>query len=127
MSSEVSLSVPLFVKDPAHGVAPPAAKAQKAARDFEAILIGEWLEKAQQSLADIGGEEHEPGHETSAAIGLQALATGASASGGFGIARMILKHLQPGVAVPGTPDKVTPAATDGKKQETNPPAVGRRH
>jgi Rod binding domain-containing protein len=73
------------------------AKIDKAARDFESILLGEWLEKAEKSFATVPGQSDEntdPGHDQFQSIGCQFLAESLSKSGGIGIAAMISKHLK---------------------------------
>jgi Rod binding domain-containing protein len=74
-----------------------SAKIDKAARDFESILLGEWLEKAEKSFATVPGQEDEnsdPGHDQFQSIGCQFLAEGLSKAGGIGIAAIISKHLK---------------------------------
>src|SRR5258708_37665611 len=68
-------------------------KAEKAAQDFEAVLLGSVLESLQKSFA--GPSEDEPvGSDNYALMGTQALAAAMSAHGGIGIARMILHQWQ---------------------------------
>ncbi len=75
-----------------------SAKIDKAARDFESILIGEWLEKAEKSFASVPGVDKDPdqdaGHDQFQSISCQFLAEALSKSGGIGIASMISKHLK---------------------------------
>jgi len=74
-----------------------SARIDKAAKDFESILIGEWLEKAEKSFASVPGadadKDNDPGHDQFQSIGCQFLAQGLSKAGGIGIASMISKHL----------------------------------
>jgi Rod binding domain-containing protein len=68
-------------------------KAEKAAQDFEAVLLGSLMESLQKSFA--GPAEDAPvGSDNYAAMGTQALAAAMSANGGIGIARMILHQWQ---------------------------------
>jgi len=68
-------------------------KAEKAAQDFEAVLLGSLLESLQKSFA--GASQDMPvGSDNFAAMGTQALAAAMSAHGGIGIARMILHQWQ---------------------------------
>lgn len=80
------------------GKAGDSAKIDKAARDFESILLGEWLEKAEKSFASVPGEapdqDSDPGHDQFQSIGCQFLAEGLSKAGGIGIAAIISKHLK---------------------------------
>lgn len=75
-----------------------SSKIDKAARDFESILIGEWLEKAEKSFASVPGadkdQDQDAGHDQFQSIGCQFLAEGLSKAGGIGIASMISKHLK---------------------------------
>ena len=75
-----------------------SAKIDKAARDFESILLGEWLAKAEKSFATVPGEaadeNSDPGHDQFQSIGCQFLAEGLSKAGGIGIAAIISKHLK---------------------------------
>jgi Rod binding domain-containing protein len=75
--------------------APPAAKvkADKAAQDFESVLLTSLLESLQKSFTG-NAEDGSPGSDNYAAIGAQALASAMSAQGGIGIARMILRQWQ---------------------------------
>ena len=75
-----------------------AAKIDKAARDFESILLGEWLEKAEKSFATVPGsgpsENTDPGHDQFQSIGCQFLSGALAKAGGIGIASMISKRLK---------------------------------
>ncbi len=74
------------------------AKIDKAAKEFESILLGEWLEKAEKSFATVPGpdpdQDNDPGHDQFESIGCQFLAEALSQAGGIGIAAMISKHLE---------------------------------
>jgi len=73
------------------------AKIDKAAKEFESILLGEWLEKAEKSFASVPGadpdQDSDPGHDQFQSIGCQFLAEALSKAGGIGIASMISQHL----------------------------------
>jgi Rod binding domain-containing protein len=73
-------------------------KIDKAARDFESILLGEWLEKAEKSFASVPGtnpdQDSDSGHDQFQSIGCQFLGEALSKAGGIGIAAMISKHLK---------------------------------
>ena len=68
-------------------------KAEKAAQDFEAVLLGSLLESLQKSFAG-PSEDATVGSDNYALMGTQALAGAMSAHGGIGIARMILHQWQ---------------------------------
>jgi Rod binding domain-containing protein len=73
------------------------SRIDKAAHDFESILVGQWLEKAEKSFATVPGtdpdQNRDSGHDQFQSIACQYLAQGLSKNGGFGIASMISKHL----------------------------------
>ena len=95
------------------------AKIEKSAREFESMLLSNWLQQAEQSMASVPGaddDEDAGAREQMMSLGVQSLATSMTASGGIGIAKMISKALhsaadspQPGVAPAG--------ATETKKFE----------
>jgi len=70
-------------------------KIEEAARDFESVLLGHWLEQAQESLASAPGgtdeDQEDPAHFQLQGIGMQSLATAITQAGGIGIAALI-KH-----------------------------------
>jgi Rod binding domain-containing protein len=73
------------------------SKIDKAAHDFESILVGQWLEKAEKSFATVPGtdpdQNQDSGRDQFQSIACQYMAQGLSKNGGFGIAAMISKHL----------------------------------
>ncbi|MGP8186255.1 MAG: hypothetical protein ACLQKY_09290 [Terracidiphilus sp.] len=71
-------------------------KIEKGAKEFESMLLGSWLQQAEQSMASVPGAEDDEeagGREQMMSLGVQALAKSLSASGGIGIAAMIAKAL----------------------------------
>jgi Rod binding domain-containing protein len=79
-------------------VAPPLAapalgKGEKAAREFEAQLIGTVLESLEKTFAALPGQDAIAGEDDYNYLGTQALASALAAGGGFGIAHMIAQHL----------------------------------
>jgi Rod binding domain-containing protein len=80
-------------KAPASGT--DDAKIEKGAKEFEAILVGSWLQQAEQSFATLpGGEDDQDvGRGQMMSLGVQTLATSLSASGGLGIGKMIAKAM----------------------------------
>ncbi len=65
----------------------------KAAREFEASLIGSLLESMEKTFAALPGENKVSGADDYNYLGTQALAQGLADRGGFGIAAMISRHL----------------------------------
>ena len=93
------------------------AKIEKSARDFESILIGQWLEQAEKSFATVPGEDpdkkdQDVGQDQMRSIAFHSLAEGLTKSGGLGIAKMITKYLEAAEAKSATADE--PALTTGK-------------
>jgi len=76
-----------------------AAKIQKSAREFEAVLLSHWLEQAEQSFASVPGSDQDPdqdpGKDQFHALAMQAVGGALTGGhGGLGIAAMVAKHLQ---------------------------------
>jgi Rod binding domain-containing protein len=75
-----------------------SAKIDKAARDFESILVGQWLEKAEKSFATVPGTDPDQDSDSSRdqfqSIACQFLAGDLSKTGAFGIAPLIRKQLE---------------------------------
>jgi Rod binding domain-containing protein len=71
------------------------AKIEKGSREFEAILMGSWLQQAEESFATVPGtdEDEDPGKGQMMSLGVQQLATSLAASGGIGIGKMIAKAM----------------------------------
>jgi len=77
---------------------PADSKLKSSARQFEAILIGKWLEEAEDSFAKLPGDDKDPdadpGQDQFRSMAQQFLAESISSAGGLGIASMIIKHLE---------------------------------
>jgi Rod binding domain-containing protein len=73
------------------------AKIEKSAKDFESILLGSWLQQAEQSFGSLPGgddeQDSDPGKEQFQGIAMQSLGGAMTAAGGIGIAKMISKQL----------------------------------
>ena len=73
------------------------AKIEKAGKDFESILLGTWLQQAENSFATVPGgdgeDDQDAGKDQFQGIAMQALAGSLTKSGGIGIAKMITQHL----------------------------------
>lgn len=89
-----------------------SAKIDKGAKEFEAVLVGSWLQQAEQSFGSIpGGEDSEDvGRDSMMSFGVQTLATSMANSGGIGIAKMVAKAMH--------------AAADKADGESAPAATG---
>ena len=73
---------------------PAPGKGQKAAREFEAQLIGTVLESLEKTFAAVPGRDAMAGEDDYNYLGTQALAAALAAGGGFGIAHLISQHLE---------------------------------
>jgi Rod binding domain-containing protein len=71
------------------------AKIDKGAQQFESILVGTWLNEAQQSFASVpgGDSDRDAGGDQMMSLGVQSLSTSLAASGGLGIGKMIAKAM----------------------------------
>lgn len=72
------------------------AKIEKGSKEFEAMLLGTWLQQAEQSFATVpgaDGDEDAAGKDQMMSLGVQQLATSLAASGGIGIAKMVAKAM----------------------------------
>jgi Rod binding domain-containing protein len=64
----------------------------KAAREFEAQLIGSLLESMEKTFAALPGQSDVTGADDYSYLGTHALAEALAARGGFGIANMINRY-----------------------------------
>ena len=71
-------------------------KVSSASKEFESLLIGQWLQGAETSFGSVpGGEEdQDAGADQMKSFGIQQLAKAITDAGGFGIATLIAKHLR---------------------------------
>lgn len=71
------------------------AKIEKSAKDFESLLLSNWLQQAEQTFARLPGadDDEDPAKDQFQGIAMQSLGASMTASGGIGIARMISKNL----------------------------------
>ncbi len=72
-----------------------ALKNEKAARDFEALLLTPVLDSLQKTFAGDSEDSKTPGASDYRQMGSQALAQAIATRGGIGIAQLVLRHLQP--------------------------------
>jgi Rod binding domain-containing protein len=82
---------------------PALGKGPKAAREFEAQLIGTVLQSFEKTFAALPGQDAMAGEDDYNYLGTQAFASAIAAGGGFGIAKLISEHLgSTKVAIEGT-------------------------
>jgi Rod binding domain-containing protein len=92
-ASSVSSSSAAAVSPGLSVPAPSLGRGAKAAREFEAQLIGSLLESLEKTFAALPGENPMPGADDYNYLGTQSLSEALAARGGFGIAAMISRHL----------------------------------
>jgi|SRR5579863_721971 len=68
-------------------------KVLRAAREFEAQLLGSVLGSLEKTFTAIGTPSSDPGAENYQAMAMQALGKSLAAAGGVGIASLIARHL----------------------------------
>ena len=74
---------------------PAHRKLRKAAQDFEAILISELWEHFQPSFSSLSGDAPLAGSDTLNSLAIQAMSAGLAQRGGMGIARVLVRQLEP--------------------------------
>jgi Rod binding domain-containing protein len=93
MSSDVSTRLAAVSPNLALPAA-PVGRGLKAAREFEAQLIGPLLESMEKTFATLPGDSSVPGADNYSYLGRQALAEVLAERGGFGIAAMVNRYFQ---------------------------------
>ncbi len=76
---------------------PGDGRIEKGAKEFESMLLSSWLQQAEQSMATVPGaddDEDTTGKDQLMSLGVQSLSTSMAASGGIGIASMIVKAMR---------------------------------
>lgn len=73
------------------------SKIEKSAKDFESILLGSWLQQAEQSFGSLPGADDDGdadvGKEQFQGMAMQSLGNSMTAAGGIGIAKMLAQQL----------------------------------
>lgn len=87
-----------FSLQPHAGQAPaatnvPSKKLVQVAKQFEAVLLNDLLGPMEKTFSSVPGQKDSPGSADYAAMGAQALSSGLAASGGFGIANLIIRNV----------------------------------
>ncbi|HVN18417.1 MAG TPA: hypothetical protein VMU05_06575 [Dongiaceae bacterium] len=80
---------------PELSVAAKTPRGERAAREFEASLIGSLLEGLEKTFAEVPGAPGIAGSDDYNYLGTRALASGIASQGGFGIAALISRSLTP--------------------------------
>jgi flagellar protein FlgJ len=79
---------------PVPAASPEASKLKDSARQFEALMIGQMLKSARESGGSWFGGGEDEASATATGMAEEQLANTLAASGGLGLARMVLKGLQ---------------------------------
>ena len=93
------------------------SKIEKSAKDFESILLGSWLQQAEQSFGSLPGadddDDADVGKEQFQGLAMQSLGTSMTAAGGIGIAKMLAQQLRKAAdSQEGATTKSLPANTE---------------
>ena len=76
------------------GVASSATHLSSAAKEFESVLLGQWLKDAESTFGSVpGNEEDDAGGEQMKEFAMQHVATEITNRGGIGIAPMVERAL----------------------------------
>jgi Rod binding domain-containing protein len=74
------------------------ARIEKGAKEFEAMLLGTWLQQAEQSFATIPGASDDGDTDATRdqmmSLGTQTLARAMVSAGGIGIAKMVASAME---------------------------------
>jgi len=90
-------------------------KIRKGAKEFEALLLGSWLQQAESSFASVPGDDDDDSQRDQImSFGVQSLATFMAGSGKFGIAEMVAKAMEQKA------DKAGHAASDPSVETKEP-------
>lgn len=119
-SHGVSGSAPLTVSPRLAAPAAVSTRGAKAAREFEAQLIGSLLESMEKTFAALPGDDSVPGADNYNFLGTHALAQAIAERGGFGIAAMITRHLRLDAGAAGGESGAT-ATVSASTPETSAP------
>jgi len=77
---------------------PADKKLRKAATQFESMLLSNLWKSMKSSFTDSDDDSDDPAHDTIDQMGMDAMTGAVAKAGGMGIAKMILKHLEPKLA-----------------------------
>lgn len=90
-------------------------KIDKSSKDFEAILIGNWIDKAQEAFGVAADGSTDPGSGTYRQLGAQAIAQMMANRDALGIGRMVAASLAKSALSGGTHSVTNSSAADVDK------------
>ncbi|HEX5284317.1 MAG TPA: hypothetical protein VFW30_09365 [Bryocella sp.] len=109
-----------------------AQKAGDASQDFESVLLGQWLQEAEDSFGSVPGAQDESADGSQMkAFAMQHLAQEITKSGGIGIARIVESALTKSAGLSGTAGNATAESGKGltaahsDASQLNPRSVSR--
>jgi Rod binding domain-containing protein len=76
---------------------PAHKKLRKAAQEFEGMLISQLLSEFKMGVSSVSGESPLAGSETLNSLAVQTLSSAMAGRGGFGLGKMLVKQLEPGL------------------------------
>ncbi len=83
----------VLLTPPPLGAANSDGAIRKAAQSFEAVLLTSLIKQMQESVASLNSQDADSAQSSFQGLGAQELASGIAASGGIGIANMIMPFL----------------------------------
>jgi len=90
-----SLATPTFQEELAHASS-ESGKVDEAAKQFEALIVGQVLKTARESADGWLGTGEDQGGQLAVELGEQAFAQAVAARGAFGIAKLVKSNLDHG-------------------------------
>lgn len=78
---------------PRSGAASSDEAIRKSAQNFEAVLLTSLFQQTQESVSALNSQDGDSAQSSFQGLGAQELASGIAASGGIGIAKMIMPFL----------------------------------
>lgn len=93
MSAIVS-SVPVGAGNSSASIPSDSARLSSAAKEFESVLLGQWLKDAESAFGSIpGGQDEDAGGEQMSEFAMQHVAAEITDRGGIGIAQIVERAL----------------------------------
>jgi len=80
------------------GDSPALRKLRQAAGEFEGMLLSSLWKSMKSTFADPDDTSADPAHDTLDDMSMEAMSNAVGKSGGLGLGKLILKHLEPMLA-----------------------------
>ena len=91
---------------------------EKAAAEFESMLLTNLWKSMKSSFASSDDESSDPAHDVLADMGIQAMSSAVAKTGGLGLGKLILKHLEPLLARPANASGAQPGKASAIPADT---------